>query len=93
LTAHLPNENRKNADVFAFAMTRLLGDFATHPLAFMPFRVRLVTRLPLSRVVAGTCMTHSRLDGADKGIPRRSPGVRFLAAAGQAAAPARRRVY
>ena len=31
----------------AFDQPRHLGDIATHPLAFMPFRVRLVACLPL----------------------------------------------
>jgi len=36
-----------------FDYVHRLGETATHPLVFMPFRVRLVVRLPLSRLVAG----------------------------------------
>ena len=36
-----------NTGFVAFDQPHHLGDIATHPLAFMPFRVRLVARLPL----------------------------------------------
>jgi len=36
------------------------GDSATHPLAFMPFRVRQIMRLPLSLVVAGMSLLPTR---------------------------------
>ena len=42
-----------NCEYSAFVCIHLLGDIATHPLVFMPFRVRLAARLPLSRLVAG----------------------------------------
>ena len=42
-----------NTEYSAFVRIHLLGDIATRPLVFMPFRVRLVARLPLSRLVAG----------------------------------------
>ena len=41
-----------NTGFVAFDSPRHLGETATHPLAFMPFRMRLVARLPLSLLLA-----------------------------------------
>ena len=42
-----------NSEFIASDHVHHLGETATHPLAFMPFRVRLLVRLPLSRLLAG----------------------------------------
>ena len=45
-------EFRMNTGFVAFDRPHHLGETATHPLAFMPFRVRLGARLPLSLLLA-----------------------------------------